>query len=70
MRVELLDDILIEQYTIASETIKLATDIGMDKAIKSMALKFGIEPIDLALIVKIVLDYEVKEFKGEAILKS
>jgi hypothetical protein len=65
---QLLEEILIEQYTIASETIELGKKIGMESAIKRGSAKFKIEPLDLALTVKIVLDFEVEEVKREAIL--
>lgn len=58
---ESLDGILVEQYTIADETINLALIIGLEKAIEINSSKFKIVPLDLALMVEDVLKYLITE---------
>jgi len=57
----ILDEILIEQYTIASKTIEESAEYGLMASIEINAKLFSIKPIELALTVKEVLAYEIKE---------
>ena len=57
----ILDEILIEQYTIASKTIEESAEYGLMVSIEINAELFSIKPIELALTVKEVLAYEIKE---------
>ena len=56
-----LHSILIEQYTIAEDTLNLAKDIGLTKALRANSLKFAIDELDLALTVDLVLQYLIDE---------